>query len=124
LPKAAVPGYQKLPKWDDAIAKSWDRKKHAAHVQQKQESRSEFFKEHDEYLRTPEWRKRRAAVLKRADNLCDGCREAKATEVHHLTYENWKAEFLWELVAICHDCHDRLHIAKAKAVAANAWQPE
>lgn len=124
LPKSAVPNYLKLPKWDDSIAKAWDRIKHAAHVQEKQEDRAEFFKEHDAYLRTPEWRKRRAAVLLRSNGLCEGCREAGATEVHHLTYDNWKAEFLFELVALCHDCHERLHIAKAKAMSANAWRPE
>lgn len=124
LPKSAVPNYRKLPAWDESIAKAWDRTKHAAHVQEKQENRAEFFKEHDEYLKSLDWKKRRFLVMKRAGNMCEGCREAPATEVHHLTYENWKEEFLWELVAICHDCHERLHIAKSKAAAANAWQPE
>jgi hypothetical protein len=124
LPKSSVPNYLRLPKWDDSIAKAWDRKRHAAHVQAKQEDRAEFFKEHDAYLRTPAWKHRRELVLKRAKGICEGCGEAPATEVHHLTYENWKAEFLFELVALCHDCHDRLHIAKAKAKAAMEWQPE
>jgi hypothetical protein len=30
-------------------------------------------------------------------------------EVHHLTYKNVFTEFLFELVAVCQDCHSRLH---------------
>lgn len=118
IAKSAVPGWQKLPTWDHEQAAIYDQEKHAAYLKSKQENRSEFFRQHDEYLKTPEWQKRRKLVLARANNLCEGCREAPATEVHHLTYENWQAEFLWELVAICHDCHERFHIAKAKAKAA------
>jgi 5-methylcytosine-specific restriction endonuclease McrA len=29
--------------------------------------------------------------------------------VHHLTYQNAGNEFLWELVAICRECHARYH---------------
>ena len=31
------------------------------------------------------------------------------TQCHHLTYENVGEEFLFELVALCSDCHERLH---------------
>lgn len=123
LAKSAVPGWKNLPMWDPSRAATYDRERHSDHLKAKQENRSEFFKQHDEYLKTPEWQKRRALVLTRANNTCEGCMEATATEVHHLTYENWQAEFLWELVAICHDCHERFHVAKAKAKAAAEWQP-
>lgn len=124
LAKARVPNWLRLPAWDENRAAQYDLERHAAHVKAKRENRAEFFKEHDEYLRSPEWSKRRGLVLDRAKGICEGCRETSATEVHHLTYENWKAEFLWELVAVCHDCHERFHIAKAKAKAAMEWHPE
>ncbi len=123
IAKARIPNADLLPTWDDQRAAAYDREWHADHVREKQENRAEFFKEHDAYLRTTEWREKRCLVLTRAGGLCEGCRLAPASEVHHLTYENWKEEFLWELVAICHGCHERFHIAKAKAAAANAWQP-
>jgi 5-methylcytosine-specific restriction endonuclease McrA len=41
--------------------------------------------------------------------VCEGCREQPASEVHHLTYEHVGEEFLWELEAVCDDCHSRVH---------------
>jgi 5-methylcytosine-specific restriction endonuclease McrA len=33
----------------------------------------------------------------------------RATQVHHTTYKHVGNEFLWELRAICDECHDRFH---------------
>lgn len=62
-----------------------------------------------EYLRSTEWAARRERVMQRAGGICEGCRMQPATEVHHLTYEHMTQEFLFELVAICSDCHARWH---------------
>ncbi len=62
-----------------------------------------------DYLRSQEWALRRAKVLRRADHRCEGCGDNPAVEVHHLTYANVTREFLFELVALCADCHDRIH---------------
>jgi 5-methylcytosine-specific restriction endonuclease McrA len=63
----------------------------------------------DDFLYTPEWRVMRLRVLKRAQNLCESCLEAAATEVHHVTYENGLMPPAWLLRAVCTLCHDRLH---------------
>jgi 5-methylcytosine-specific restriction endonuclease McrA len=65
--------------------------------------------EYASYLRSPAWKAKREKVLTRANGHCEGCGENTATQVHHLTYQNIYKEFLWELVAICDDCHDRVH---------------
>ena len=59
------------------------------------------------YLNSVRWRRLRALVLKRAKGLCEGCGEANATEVHHLSYNHIGDEFLWELVAVCRKCHEK-----------------
>jgi hypothetical protein len=59
----------------------------------------------------PEWRSLRARVLKRSGGWCEGCGERPAVEVHHLTYKHLGAEFLWELQAVCRECHERIHEA-------------
>ena len=61
------------------------------------------------YLGTKEWKDRRAKVLRRANNLCEGCGDRTATEVHHLTYANVGDELLFQLVALCSPCHSKLH---------------
>lgn len=105
LPKTSVPNFMNLPAWDDDAAETYDKLKALARL----EKRSEWFAEHNEYLKTEEWRAKRAAVMERSKGLCEGCRCAYATQVHHLTYIHWKNELLWELVAVCDDCHDRAH---------------
>lgn len=68
-----------------------------------------FWKEYAEYLQTPEWANRRAQVLIRANQTCEGCAQTRATQIHHLTYRHIGREFLFELVALCTDCHNQLH---------------
>jgi hypothetical protein len=72
-------------------------------------SRQEWFREHDEYLLTSEWRLKRKAVLDRCGYICEGCGMQRAVQVHHLTYKHWKKEFLFELVGLCAGCHERVH---------------
>jgi hypothetical protein len=83
------------------------------HVQKQKSETSNFWKKYSAYLKTPEWRAIRARVLRRAGDRCEGCGASNATQVHHLTYDHLFCEFLFELVALCEACHDRLHEAKA-----------
>ena len=71
--------------------------------------------EYHEYLDGPQWRERRELVMARSGGLCEGCRKHPAENVHHLgaarggPYEHIYHEFLFELVALCRDCHKRWH---------------
>jgi len=73
-------------------------------------ARGRFTNSYREYLRSPEWASRRAKVLKRCKGICEGCGDAAAEEVHHLSYRHFMNEFLFELVGLCEPCHDRWHI--------------
>lgn len=78
-----------------------------------------------EYLRSEEWFGRRTKVMDRCNGLCEGCREAEAVDVHHLTYEHVTEEFLFELVALCAGCHERIHGGSGNSAAAErrqSWQ--
>lgn len=74
------------------------------------------------YLKSEEWALRRDLVLQRAGGRCEGCRLKAASEVHHLTYEHVTHEFLFELVALCDGCHDRIHAVQPKPEAPT-WKP-
>ena len=64
-----------------------------------------------DYLRTPEWRRTRAAALERAGHRCSLDRgHQHRLKVHHNTCERIGAELPSDLVVLCHDCH-RLHHA-------------
>jgi len=60
------------------------------------------------YLESPEWRQKRDLVLTRSNGLCEVC-GGLAVLAHHLTYAHAGNEFLFELVALCKRCHDRIH---------------
>lgn len=61
--------------------------------------------EYEAYLQSSEWEYRRMLVLDRDNHTCQACLHEAATEVHHLVYDHLFAEPLFDLVAICHDCH-------------------
>lgn len=79
------------------------------HVRQQKNRDSKFWEEYKIYLRSPEWKSKRDKVLKRAGSICEGCGERAATQIHHLTYKHVFSEFLFELVAVCDNCHERAH---------------
>jgi 5-methylcytosine-specific restriction endonuclease McrA len=87
------------------ISKHWS----DASERKKAEEKAAWLKEHDEYLRTPEWKAKRDKVLTRDRGICQGCLESSAVHVHHLTYRNWKNELLFQLTSLCRKCHEQAH---------------
>lgn len=64
------------------------------------------------YLRTPEWRRARAAALLRSGYACSlDVNHTERLEVHHRTYENLGAERPVDLLVLCHACHELHHKA-------------
>jgi len=62
------------------------------------------------YLRTPEWRRTRAAALQRAGHRCSlDAKHTDSLEVHHSAYERLGAELPSDLAVLCHSCHQLHH---------------
>ena len=62
------------------------------------------------YIGSDKWKAIRLKVLKRDNNVCQACLEAPANDVHHLTYDNFGDELMYELISVCRDCHfNRIH---------------
>lgn len=64
------------------------------------------------YLGTAFWRERREHTMRRANHICERCKERRATEVHHLTYIRVFNELPTDLVALCRPCHSEIHLKK------------
>lgn len=64
-----------------------------------------WWKWYNSYLQSPEWQQKRRAVLDRAKGRCEACGIRSATQVHHTTYAHVGNEPLFELRAICKECH-------------------
>jgi 5-methylcytosine-specific restriction endonuclease McrA len=73
-----------------------------------------FWKWYAEYLEGPIWAAKRAAVIAR-DRVCQGC-GGPGTHVHHTDYDEAGREFLFQLMLLCEDCHDRWHFHGKYAV--------
>jgi len=73
------------------------------------ESWWEWYKE---YLLSPEWKDKRQLVMGRARNVCESCGSNAAKQVHHIAYDHVGNEPLWELKAVCDECHEVLHSEK------------
>jgi 5-methylcytosine-specific restriction endonuclease McrA len=105
-----------VPTWDEKLEPNYTAAKQSEraaiiqkHVRIQRNRSIGFWKQYNEYLQSDEWVQRRAKVLERASGQCEGCRTKRATQIHHLTYAHVFKEFLFELVAICDDCHKTLH---------------
>lgn len=118
IAKATISG--PLHMGDVDLAETWEASRKSEHdnVVQKYLERhlarqSQQRKEYDAYLSSPQWRSKREKVLGRAGGVCEGCLERRATQVHHLDYKNFMSEFMFQLVAVCEDCHARIHELEA-----------
>jgi hypothetical protein len=62
------------------------------------------------YLKTPEWRRTRAAALMRAGNGCSlDADHTKELVVHHRSYERLGIELDSDLTVLCRSCHELFH---------------
>lgn len=98
-----------LPLFDRDLQDRWYAVHRASRDAERQDRNRQWWADYDRYLASPAWGDRRARVMARDSYLCQGCLEHTATEVHHLTYARAGNELLFDLIALCADCHGRAH---------------
>ena|SRR5215472_2095593 len=76
---------------------------------ERERENQDWWERYSAYLTSPAWRQRRQLVLVRDGGQCQGCLSALAVHVHHLTYKHVTDELLFELVALCEECHQKVH---------------
>ena len=60
--------------------------------------------EYEHYIHSSAWRKKADERMELDHHRCCVC-GGEATEVHHLTYDNFREERMEDLVSLCHKCH-------------------
>jgi hypothetical protein len=68
-----------------------------------------FWDRYEAHMRSPEWARTRALVLRRAGGKCEGCGIRLPAHIHHRTYEHLGHEMLFELAVVSVPCHRVLH---------------
>ena len=67
------------------------------------------FDSYREYLKSDNWRERRKELMEEAGGICADCGD-KATQLHHLNYDNLGEEELdVDVIALCTVCHKERH---------------
>lgn len=97
--------------FDDGLREQWYAQKKAAREATwpaRQEDRRRLYEQHV-MAPSPKWLAIRDRIFSRSGGMCEGCGTRRASQVHHLTYQHLGDEFLWELVAVCRECHERVH---------------
>lgn len=71
-----------------------------------------FWSLYEKYLWSSSWSKTRKRLIKEKGDECaaklSGCEES-ADHIHHTSYEHIGTEPMWELMPVCHACHEVLH---------------
>lgn len=110
--------FETLIEWDWALIESWTQERaklvseKKAEIEKGREGSPEWWAMYNAYLLTPEWRRIRAKVMKRAGGVCEGCGDFPPVQAHHLTYKRVTREMMFDLVALCKRCHDACHSDK------------
>jgi len=93
---------------DRLYKERWEARQEARVTAQEQRNGA-WWDTYHAYVASDTWRWTRQRVLTRDEGVCQGCRARQASDVHHLTYDHLGEEFLWELMSVCRECHERLH---------------
>lgn len=95
--------------FDEGLRERYQEWRQSVRETAKQRESEAWWAHYREYMASPQWLSRREKVLQRDGRICRGCLTNEATEVHHLTYENFGAEFAFQLMSLCRPCHKRYH---------------
>jgi len=75
----------------------------------REQENAEWWNRYNDHLASEKRQRIRKVIFERDAGICRGCLRRKATQVHHLTYQNVCDEFAFQLVSICEECHQRFH---------------
>jgi hypothetical protein len=109
VPKPADVDLQALPLWSNEIAERAIQSARFAAESLQAEKDQEWWDRYYAHLASDYWHALRQKALRRDNWLCQGCLEAAAEHIHHMTYDRLGHELLCDVVSLCTDCHQICH---------------
>lgn len=79
---------------------------------------------YQEQLKSEQWKRKRATILKRDEKKCCICGRKSGLEVHHLDYIQGKLAHEYDddmLVSLCPRCHEEAHSSIKKVAVKIAY---
>ena len=111
--QSTVPDVDSLPWYDAELSdRLWRELADQRHDQadfDRRLKRQQWWDDYAQYLSSAQWRARADERLRMDNRVCQArvrCRGDYATEVHHLTYAHLGDEPMFDLVSVCHQCHE------------------
>ena len=72
---------------------------------------------YSEYIKSELWNTKRLEAFMRHGTSCELCGNDENIHVHHATYENlFNENAETDLVILCYDCHDNVHVGRSTKV--------
>lgn len=99
---------EKLPLWDAEKRGEFYDQNIERSKKKKQYLKKGLSYYRDEYLKSDEWKEKRKRILERDQGNCRCCGQ-KANDIHHITYARVYREKDTDLIAVCRNCHEKIH---------------
>lgn len=68
------------------------------------------FKSYGEFLLSDLWKEKREWIISCKGKKCEYCGSKNNLCVHHLHYENVGNESSKDVLVLCYDCHQKIHM--------------
>lgn len=92
-----------------AATKARHAAKEAAKRSKKRRNTPRVFTSYAEYLKSPQWQKKRRRALKKYGKVCSVCGTTERLQVHHKHYKTLYRESVDDLAILCAGCHANHH---------------
>lgn len=89
--------------------KSRQAAREAAKQSKNRRNRPRVFTSYTEYLRSPQWQKKRRRAFKKYGKACSVCGATTQLQVHHRHYKTLYRESVDDLAILCAGCHANHH---------------
>jgi 5-methylcytosine-specific restriction endonuclease McrA len=71
-----------------------------------------FWQYHKAYMHSTRWHLLRATVLTQSNYECASCKSKHVLQLHHRHYQTLGCESVDDVIVLCKQCHEMLHVAK------------
>lgn len=95
--------------WRECQAKAKARAEAKAAARKQRRKRPKFVGTYHEYLKSPQWAKKKRQAHKHYGGCCTICNETQGLQVHHRHYRTLFREKMKDLDLLCAGCHSNHH---------------
>lgn len=101
--------FYRLKRKQRKIANQWLNKDKPNKPKKLKRSKLPYLENYRAYLVSPHWQATRKEFFEKNKYECTACGSSDSINLHHATYKRMGIEEEGDLVALCQDCHQKVH---------------